>query len=134
MAMSFIAAIRRAHIAEQPCEQEANGPCAYSYVWAPDDVHEQRHHGESGNSVLRRRHEARPSGPRAISAPRYSSSLRSFASTLRSSSVDVSPVDSRPAATSLSSRRMIFPLRVFGSASVKRMASGLANLPISLDT
>ena len=50
----------------------------------------------------------------------YSSSARSFAITFRSSSVDVSEVDSRPAATSRNRRRMIFPLRVFGSAAAKR--------------
>ena len=65
---------------------------------------------------------------------RHSSSARSFASTRRSSSVEVSPLASLPAATSFSSRRMILPLRVFGSASVKRMPSGRANLPISFST
>jgi len=29
-------------------------------------------------------------------------------------------------------RRMILPLRIFGSVSVKRMSSGLARAPISL--
>ena len=38
----------------------------------------------------------------------------SFASTLKSSSVVVSPVTFAPLAISFSSRRMIFPLRVFG--------------------
>ena len=51
-----------------------------------------------------------------------SSSLPSFASTLKSSSVDVSPCGVLfPDATSFKSRRMIFPLRVFGNASVKRI-------------
>ena len=66
--------------------------------------------------------------------PPHSSSSRSFASTLRSSSVVVSPVDSRPAAMSRSRRRMILPLRVFGSASVKRISSGRASAPISFAT
>ncbi len=46
--------------------------------------------------------------------------------TFRSSSVVVSPLTSPPAAISFSRRRMIFPLRVLGRASVKRMSSGLA--------
>ncbi len=51
-----------------------------------------------------------------------SSFSRSFASTLKSSSVDVSPfVSSAPDAISFKSRRMIFPLRVFGSESVNRI-------------
>src|SRR5260370_23729296 len=62
----------------------------------------------------------------------YSSSVaRSLARTPKSSSVVVSPLASVPAAISLSNRRMILPLRVFGSASVNRSASGLANLPTS---
>ena len=51
-----------------------------------------------------------------------------------SSSVVVSPVVSLPAAMSRSRRRMILPLRVFGSESVKRMSSGRAKAPISLAT
>ena len=43
----------------------------------------------------------------------------------------MSPFVSAPDATSFNSRRMILPLRVFGSASAKRIWSGLANLPIS---
>ena len=60
-----------------------------------------------------------------------SSSWRSLARTPRSSSVVVSPLTSPPAASSRNSRRMILPLRVFGSESVKRMSSGLASEPIS---
>src|SRR5436853_4849804 len=64
----------------------------------------------------------------------YSSALDSFARTLKSSSVVVSPFISPPAAICLSKRRMIFPERVLGRASAKRMASGLATGPISLAT
>ena len=54
--------------------------------------------------------------------PQSPSEARNAASTLRSSSVEVSPfASSAPAATSFRRRRMIFPLRVFGSASVKRI-------------
>src|SRR5207244_3344250 len=45
-----------------------------------------------------------------------------------------SPAVCLPAAMSRGSRRMIFPLRVLGSASVKRMSSGRAKAPISLAT
>ena len=58
----------------------------------------------------------------------------SFASTLKSSSVVVSPVTAFPLATSFSRRRMIFPLRVFGSASAKRISSGLAIAPMCMPT
>ena len=51
----------------------------------------------------------------------YSSFSLNFASTLRSSSVLVSPFTSCPLATSFSNRRIIFPLRVLGSESVKRI-------------
>ena len=64
----------------------------------------------------------------------YSSSSRSFASTDKSSSVVVSPTVWFPAARSLSKRRMIFPLRVFGNESVNRISSGLAKLPMVLPT
>jgi hypothetical protein len=57
-----------------------------------------------------------------------------FASTLKSSSVVVSPLISMPDAICLSRRRMIFPKRVFGNASAKRMSSGFAIGPISLAT
>ena len=56
----------------------------------------------------------------------------SFARTLKSSSVVVSPLTSPPVAISFSRRRMILPLRVLGSASVKRISSGWASAPISL--
>ncbi len=65
------------------------------------------------------------------SCPSHSSIPFNFASTSKSSSVVVSPVTCPPAATSLSKRRMIFPLRVFGSASAKRISSGLAIAPIA---
>ena len=45
-------------------------------------------------------------------------------------SVVVSPVTVLPLAISFSNRRMIFPLRVFGSASAKRTSSGFAIAPI----
>src|SRR5215472_12135777 len=64
----------------------------------------------------------------------YSSSSFSLAITERSSSVVTSPRTSPSVASSLSSRRIIFPLRVFGSASLKRISSGLASAPISLAT
>src|SRR3954471_4042465 len=64
----------------------------------------------------------------------HSSALVSFAITLKSSSVVVSPFTSPPAAICLSKRRMILPERVFGRASAKRMSSGLATGPISLPT
>src|SRR5262249_40841857 len=67
--------------------------------------------------------------------PAYpSSSSRSRASTLKSSSVVVSCVVALPPAMSRSSRRMIFPDLVFGNASVKRTSSGRARVPISLTT
>src|SRR5262249_51136447 len=55
-----------------------------------------------------------------------SSDSANFANTLKSSSVVVSPVTFAPLAISFRSRRMILPLRVFGSASAKRTSSGLA--------
>jgi hypothetical protein len=64
----------------------------------------------------------------------YSSGAASFASTLKSSSVVVSPVTFAPLAISLRSRRMILPLRVFGSASAKRTSSGFAIAPMCLLT
>ena len=60
--------------------------------------------------------------------------LFNFASTEKSSSVVVSPTVALPAASSRNRRRMILPLRVLGSASVKRMSSGLARAPISFAT
>ena len=69
-----------------------------------------------------------------IAAILYSSSALSFARTLRSSRVVVSPVTLFPLATSFSKRRMIFPLRVFGSASAKRISSGFAIAPICVPT
>ncbi len=54
--------------------------------------------------------------------------------TEKSSSVVVSPLTSPLVASSRSKRRMIFPLRVFGSMSVKRMSSGFASAPISFAT
>jgi hypothetical protein len=70
----------------------------------------------------------------ALEIPRpaaiYSSDWASFASTLKSSSVVVSPVTVAPLAISFRSRRMILPLRVFGSASAKRTSSGLAIAPM----
>src|SRR6185503_7176820 len=62
------------------------------------------------------------------------SSLCSAATTLKSSSVVVSPFTSPPAAISFNMRRMIFPLRVFGRPAAKRIVSGLASEPISLPT
>src|SRR4051812_28594097 len=53
--------------------------------------------------------------------PHPSSFSFSFASTEKSSSVVVSPFTSPPPASSFSRRRMIFPLRVLGSDSVKRI-------------
>src|SRR5262249_8102585 len=64
----------------------------------------------------------------------YSSSSRNFARTEKSSSVVVSPTVALPEARSRSRRRMILPLRVFGRASVKRISSGFAKLPIALAT
>ena len=46
----------------------------------------------------------------------------------------MSPLTSPLVASSRSRRRMILPLRVFGSMSVKRMSSGRASAPISLLT
>ena len=51
-----------------------------------------------------------------------------------SSSVVTSPRTAPLVAISRSSRRMILPERVFGSASVKRISSGRASAPISLTT
>ena len=53
---------------------------------------------------------------------------------LKSSSVVTSPATVCEVTISRSSRRMILPLRVFGSASVKRISSGRANAPISCAT
>ena len=64
----------------------------------------------------------------------YSSASRSLAMTVKSSRVVVSPLTVPPAAICLSRRRMIFPQRVLGSASAKRMSSGLATAPISFAT
>ena len=58
----------------------------------------------------------------------------SFAITPKSSSVVVSPFTSPLLASSRNRRRMIFPLRVLGSVSVKRISSGLAMAPISFAT
>ena len=60
----------------------------------------------------------------------YSSAAASFANTLKSSSVVVSPVTFAPLAISFRRRRMILPLRVFGSASANRTSSGLAIAPM----
>ena len=49
------------------------------------------------------------------------------------SSVDVSCVIASPLATDRSNRRMIFPERVFGRLSPKRISLGLAIGPISRD-
>ena len=68
--------------------------------------------------------------PSAIARRAYSSSALSFARTVKSSSVVVSPVTALPLATSFSNRRMIFPLRVFGNASANRISSGFAMAPI----
>ena len=57
----------------------------------------------------------------------------SRATTLGSASVVVSP-SARPSAMSLSSRRMILPLRVLGRSAEKRMSSGRAMAPIFLAT
>ena len=54
--------------------------------------------------------------------------------TVKSSRVVVSPLISPLVASSRSKRRMILPLRVLGSAWVKRMSSGRASEPISLAT
>ena len=68
-------------------------------------------------------------------ATNHASSLSfNFAITPKSSSVVVSPFTSPLLASSRNRRRMIFPLRVFGSMSVKRMSSGLAMAPISFAT
>src|SRR5438552_11581230 len=64
----------------------------------------------------------------------YSSDSANLASTLKSSSVVVSPVTFAPLAISLSSRRMILPLRVFGSASANRTSSGFAMAAICAPT
>ena len=60
----------------------------------------------------------------------YSSDPANFANTLKSSSVVVSPVTFAPLAISFRRRRMILPLRVFGSASAKRTSSGFAIAPM----
>src|SRR5947208_13593189 len=64
----------------------------------------------------------------------YSSDVASFASTLKSSSVVVSPVTFAPLAISFKRRRMILPLRVFGSASAKHTSSGFAMPPMCAPT
>src|SRR5207237_1264176 len=66
----------------------------------------------------------------------YSSSCcaASLVTTLKSSSVVTSPPTDPEVTISRSKRLMILPLRVLGSASVKRICSGLAKLPISLAT
>src|SRR5689334_8575436 len=67
-------------------------------------------------------------GPNNAAPENHPSSCSfSFASTLKSSSVVTSPLTSPPDASSLSSRRMILPLRVLGRESVKRIWSGAAN-------
>src|SRR6185503_8234718 len=66
--------------------------------------------------------------------PYYSSSSFNFASTAKSSSVVTSPFTSPLVASSRSKRRMILPLLVFGSASLKRRSSGFASAPISFAT
>ena len=58
---------------------------------------------------------------------------RIASNTLGSSSVEVSP-SSRPSATSRSRRRMILPLRVFGSSGTTWISRGLAIGEISLAT
>jgi hypothetical protein len=58
----------------------------------------------------------------------------SLVTTDKSSSVVTSPTTVFDVTISRSRRRMILPLRVFGSASVKRICSGLAKLPISCAT
>src|ERR1700680_3209882 len=74
-------------------------------------------------------------GTRSTQIAGYASSLSlSRAITLKSSSVVMSPLTSPLVASSRSRRRMILPLRVLGSMSVKRMSSGLAIAPISLAT
>jgi methyl-accepting chemotaxis protein len=70
-------------------------------------------------------------GPASDQASSLSFNL---AITPKSSSVVVSPFTSPLLASSRSRRRMIFPLRVLGSMSVKRMSSGLAMAPISFAT
>ena len=64
----------------------------------------------------------------------YSSSDRNFSSTEKSSSVVVSPATEPLVAISRRRRRMIFPDRVLGKASEKRISSGRASAPISLAT
>src|SRR5436853_3040696 len=78
--------------------------------------------------------EQQPSEKHAERYPLYSSSLLSFAITAKSSSVVTSPFTSPVPASSRRRRRMILPLLVLGSASVKRMSSGRARAPISFVT
>src|SRR5690606_2835583 len=93
---------------------------------APHDFH----HGLGDvRGVVREAHAA----PRADDDWAHQSS-RSLFNTPWSSRVEVSPLVSRPAAMSFSKRRMIFPLRVFGRPSAKRIAAGRANLPMSFAT
>src|SRR5947208_14568269 len=54
----------------------------------------------------------------------YSSDSANFANTVKSSSVVVSPVTCAPLAISFSNRRMILPLRVFGSGLAQRTSFG----------
>src|SRR6266446_3372603 len=65
---------------------------------------------------------------------RYSSSVRSFSRTEKSSNVVTSPATEPLVAISRNKRRMIFPERVFGRASAKRRSSGRASAPISFAT
>src|SRR5450432_2763493 len=61
--------------------------------------------------------------PAANNHTRYASSSRSFSSTEKSSNVVTSPATEPLVAISRNSRRMIFPDRVFGNMSVKRISS-----------
>jgi hypothetical protein len=78
--------------------------------------------------------DASPAVGYSIRHGRHSPLALSLARIERSSSVVVSPVTALPQAISLSRRRMIFPLRVFGSASVMRTSSGFAIGPITCPT
>src|SRR6266851_10272884 len=64
----------------------------------------------------------------------HSSSALSFSRTEKSSNVVTSPATDPLVAISRNSRRMIFPDRVLGSASVNLISSGRARAPISLAT
>jgi hypothetical protein len=59
----------------------------------------------------------------------FGSTPRSWSTMAGFSRVETSSVISSPRAMARSSRRMIFPERVFGSTSVKRISSGLAMAP-----